>query len=58
MEGGSAMPKTDVYDMNGKVVDTITLSDGIFALQYFGDCTTCPASGGPAETAVDHPALQ
>lgn len=27
------MPKTDVYDMNGKVVDTITLSDGIFAVE-------------------------
>ena len=27
------MPKTDVYDMNGKVVDTITLSEGIFAVE-------------------------
>lgn len=27
------MPKTDVYDMNGKVVDNITLSDGIFAVE-------------------------
>jgi len=27
------MPKTDVYDMNGKVVDTITLNDGIFAVK-------------------------
>ncbi len=27
------MPKTDVYDMNGKVVDSITLNDGIFAVE-------------------------
>ncbi len=27
------MPKTDVYDMNGKVVDTITLNDSIFAVE-------------------------
>ncbi|MCK5758177.1 MAG: 50S ribosomal protein L4 [Clostridiales bacterium] len=27
------MPKTDVYDMNGKVVDNITLNDGIFAVE-------------------------
>jgi len=27
------MPKIDVYDMNGKVVDNITLNDGIFAIE-------------------------
>ncbi len=27
------MPKTDVYDMNGKVVDSINLSDSIFAVE-------------------------
>ena len=27
------MPKTDVYDMNGKVVESITLDDGIFAVE-------------------------
>ena len=27
------MPKVDVYDMNGKVVDSITLNDDIFAVE-------------------------
>jgi len=32
MEGGSAMPKVDVYDMNGKVVDSMELNKDIFGI--------------------------